>query len=273
MPLVMVVEQKSNPKASSDSPKHFVMSLFITSLSLSLSLSLQVYTQYCQTPCYCPWLPPHCPPGSPLVLDGCGCCHICARRLGEPCNHLHVCDKSQGLVCDYSAASVRRGGICNYEEGDDDSCEVNGKIYQDGEVFQPSCKIQCRCSGGGFTCVPLCNEDVRLPTPDCPYPRRVEIPGKCCQEWICERQDRQILQDNVAAQRLPGMASITLPSRCEEWSTEWSACSTSCGIGISTRVSNVNPYCRLEMQRRLCSVRPCQGFMGITSMRGRRNRL
>lgn len=84
------------------------------------------------------------------------------------------------------------------EESDQDSCEVNGKIYQDGEVFQPSCKLQCRCSGGGFICVPLCSEDVRLPTPDCPYPRRVEIPGKCCQEWICDREPRQILQDNLA---------------------------------------------------------------------------
>ncbi|KAH0619113.1 hypothetical protein JD844_018793 [Phrynosoma platyrhinos] len=168
------------------------------------------------------------------------------------------------------------------EEGDDDNCELNGRIYQDGEVFQPSCKLQCRCSGGGFTCVPLCSEDVRLPTPDCPYPRHVTIPGKCCQEWICERQERQLLQDSMAAlkcapltflifppcsaQRLPGIASMAFPSPCEEWSTEWSACSTSCGIGISIRVSNQNPYCRLETQRRLCILGPCQSLMGIPNM-------
>ncbi|XP_063153194.1 CCN family member 5 isoform X2 [Candoia aspera] len=234
-----------------------------------LCLLSKVDPQHCQTPCYCPWLPPRCPPGSPLVLDGCGCCNICARRLGEPCNYLNVCDQNQGLICDYSNAPTRRAGTCNYEEDGQDSCEVNGKIYQEGEVFQPSCKVQCRCSGGGFICIPLCSEDVRLPTPDCPYPRRVEIPGKCCQEWICEREPRQILQDNMAA-RLPGIA---YPFLCEDWSTEWSACSTTCGIGISTRVSNKNPYCRLESQRRLCILGPCPAIRGIPSMSGRGSRL
>uniref|UniRef100_G1KT93 CCN family member 5 n=1 Tax=Anolis carolinensis TaxID=28377 RepID=G1KT93_ANOCA len=244
------------------------LSILFLFLPPSLPPCLQVYTQRCQTPCYCPWLPPRCPPGSPLVLDGCGCCNVCARRLGEPCNFLHVCDQSQGLICDYSAASMGRGGICNYEEGDDDNCEVNGKIYRDGEVFQPNCKVQCRCSGGGFTCVPLCSEDVRLPTPDCPHPRRVEIPGKCCQEWICERQERRLLQDAMAgnASILPGTVSMAFPGACEEWSTEWSACSTSCGVGMSVRVSNQNPYCRLETQRRLCILGPCQDLMGIHNM-------
>lgn len=72
---------------------------------------------------------------------------------------------------------------------------MNGRVYRDGEVFQPSCKLQCRCLDGGFTCVPLCQEDVRLPTPDCPYPRHVEVPGKCCPEWICEARDQHLLRD------------------------------------------------------------------------------
>uniref|UniRef100_A0A8C8RLD1 CCN family member 5 n=1 Tax=Pelusios castaneus TaxID=367368 RepID=A0A8C8RLD1_9SAUR len=218
-------------------------------------LPQQVCAQLCRTPCYCPWIPPHCPPSSPLVLDGCGCCRICARRLGEPCNRINVCDRSQGLICDYTDAHLGRGGTCNFEEGDD-SCEVNGKVYQDGEVFQPSCKIQCRCSGGSFTCVPLCSEDVRLPTPDCPHPKRVEVPGKCCQEWICERQNGHFLQDAMPGK--PQRALVHFSSLCEEWSTEWSACSATCGMGISTRVSNQNRYCRLETQRRLCILRPCQ---------------
>lgn len=80
---------------------------------------------------------------------------------------------------------------------------MNGRLYRDGEVFQPSCKIQCHCLDGGFTCIPLCQEDVRLPTPDCPYPRRVEIPGKCCPEWICEAQDQHLLRD-ARAGRMQG---------------------------------------------------------------------
>uniref|UniRef100_A0A8C9F9D8 Cellular communication network factor 5 n=1 Tax=Pavo cristatus TaxID=9049 RepID=A0A8C9F9D8_PAVCR len=203
----------------------------------------QVCSQLCRRPCYCSPVLPRCPRGSPLVLDGCGCCRVCARRLGEPCDFLHVCDRSQGLICDYSSGT---GGTCNYDE---EGCEVNGRLYRDGEVFQPSCKLQCRCLDGGFTCVPLCQEDVRLPTPDCPYPRRVDIPGKCCPEWVCEAGERHLLQSAGAAP--------AVPYACQPWGTEWSACSATCGVGFSTRVSNQNRYCRLETQRRLCVLRPC----------------
>ncbi|KAF2979381.1 hypothetical protein EK904_005622, partial [Melospiza melodia maxima] len=79
------------------------------------ALPPQVCAQLCRRPCYCPWVPPHCPRGSPLVLDGCGCCKVCARRLGEPCDFLHVCDQSQGLVCDYSSAPAGTAGTCNCE--------------------------------------------------------------------------------------------------------------------------------------------------------------
>ncbi|XP_054029496.1 CCN family member 5 [Dryobates pubescens] len=234
-----------------------------------LCIFCKVCAQLCRRPCYCPWVPPRCPRGSPLVLDGCGCCKICARRLGEPCDFLHICDQSQGLICDYSTASAGTGATCNFEDSEE-GCEVNGRVYRDGEVFQPSCKLQCRCLDGGFTCVPLCQEDVRLPTPDCPYPRRVEIPGKCCPEWICEARDQHLRRDALAA---PGAPSSLLPYPCQEWSTEWSACSVTCGMGFSTRVSNQNRYCRLETQRRLCMARPCPALPAAFPVRGRGDRL
>uniref|UniRef100_A0A667FPS3 Cellular communication network factor 5 n=1 Tax=Lynx canadensis TaxID=61383 RepID=A0A667FPS3_LYNCA len=151
-----------------------------------LCLLSKVCAQLCPTPCVCPWPPPRCPPGAPLVLDGCNCCRVCARRLGEPCDHLHVCDPSQGLICQPRAGPGGRGAVCLWGE-DDGSCEVNGRVYRDGETFQPHCRVRCHCEDGGFTCVPLCSEDVRLPSWDCPYPRRVEVPGKCCPEWVCDQ--------------------------------------------------------------------------------------
>ena len=45
---------------------------------------------------------------------------------------------------------------------------------------------------------------------------------------------------------------------CLVQTTEWSACSKTCGLGISTRVTNDNRECRLEKQTRLCMVRPCE---------------
>lgn len=52
----------------------------------------------------------------------------------------------------------------------------------------------------------------------------------------------------------------SLSLNCIHQSTEWSACSHTCGLGISTRVSNQNEACRLEQQIRLCQIRPCQAL-------------
>uniref|UniRef100_A0A493T2T4 CCN family member 5 n=1 Tax=Anas platyrhynchos platyrhynchos TaxID=8840 RepID=A0A493T2T4_ANAPP len=177
----------------------------------------------------------------------------------KPAPTLHLCP-SQPLATLFTpppspltiTLSLTGSGAVVAVEDVEEGCEVNGRVYRDGEVFQPSCKLQCRCLDGGFTCVPLCQEDVRLPTPDCPHPRRVDIPGKCCPEWVCEAGER--LQDARAA---PAAASPAVPYLCQPWGTEWSACSATCGVGISTRVSNQNRFCRLETQRRLCMARPC----------------
>ncbi|XP_069058056.1 CCN family member 5 [Pleurodeles waltl] len=223
-----------------------------------LCILSKVCAQLCREQCYCPWVPPRCAPGVPLVLDGCGCCRICARQYGEACNQVYVCHHEQGLFCDYSAGYMGKGGLCNDEE--DGNCEIDGKTYKNGEVFQPTCKMQCVCSDGGVTCTPLCSDNIQLPTSECPSPRRVQLPGKCCDQWICDQQQNRITNDAQSVYRQLEVAPQTLFYKCEEWSSEWSACSTSCGIGISLRVSNTNPHCRLETQSRLCIVRPCHEY-------------
>ncbi|ELK38131.1 PREDICTED: WNT1-inducible-signaling pathway protein 1 [Myotis davidii] len=44
---------------------------------------------------------------------------------------------------------------------------------------------------------------------------------------------------------------------CIAHTSPWSPCSTSCGLGISTRVSNANARCWPEQESRLCALRPC----------------
>lgn len=59
-----------------------------------------------------------------------------------------------------------------------------------------------------------------------------------------------------------------LQENCLVQTTEWSACSKSCGMGISARVTNDNPQCRLEKETRLCMVRPCDFPMEKTKVLG-----
>ena len=47
-------------------------------------------------------------------------------------------------------------------------------------------------------------------------------------------------------------------SSCRLEATDWSECSTSCGTGLSTRLSNYNAGCRMQLEVRLCNIRPCQ---------------
>ncbi|KAM6314136.1 CCN family member 2-like [Podargus strigoides] len=217
-----------------------------------------VEPQACTYPCQCPSQPLQCPAGTSHVLDACGCCKVCARQLGELCSPQKPCDHHKGLYCDFS--KIHRGsGICLAHEGA--TCDLLGKIYHNGESFQPTCKLQCICMDGAIGCIPLCSEDLRLPSPECPNPRRVKFRNKCCEEWICEEGSEENRFETAMAVFREDPAHKPelndLQENCLVQTTEWSACSKSCGMGISARVTNDNPQCRLEKETRLCMVRPC----------------
>lgn len=212
-------------------------------------------------PAPCPKTPPVCAPGVRAVLDDCSCCLVCARQRGESCSELRPCEESRGLFCDRGADPSAQTGICMAVEGD--NCVFDGVIYRSGETFQPSCKYQCTCADGQIGCVPRCEEDLLLPQPDCPAPRKVEVPGECCEKWVCDSSEKEALGDLHAlpayrTEATLGVAVSDSNINCIEQTTEWSACSRSCGMGLSARVTNRNAECEMVKQTRLCMVRPCE---------------
>ncbi|XP_026188595.1 CCN family member 5 isoform X2 [Mastacembelus armatus] len=243
-----------------------LLSDYVIAVAVLLCMATQVLCQLCDRPCLCRDPSTECPAGVPLVLDGCRCCWVCARQRGESCTEMFPCNSQKGLQCDYSASFPGNPGECVSKE--DLGCEINGITYHEGQSFYLSCDTYCHCRGGGLSCVPACPLTGRLPTPDCPNPQFIRLPGKCCKEWVCENLKNTVIQDAITARnpvRLwPGLArdhplnKLVPPApTCVEQSTQWSACSQSCGAGISTRVSNQNPACKPQVETRLCKVRPC----------------
>ncbi|XP_075409838.1 CCN family member 2-like [Tenrec ecaudatus] len=222
----------------------------------------------CSGPCRCVLEEaPTCPVGMTLVKDGCGCCPMCTKQLGDVCTKRDVCDERKDLYCTFDLPTEPNIGVCRAKEGA--SCSVEGKEHTDGETFQRGCRGMCTCRSGEVSCEPLCPPSIRLPSPDCPFPQLVKIPGKCCEEWVCDEpkddtMSRSALADFVcfvlmAYQREEAVTPEprTLQRNCQVQTTEWGACSNTCSLGISTRYTNDNAECREEQQTRLCFLRPC----------------
>ncbi|XP_028679105.1 CCN family member 1-like [Erpetoichthys calabaricus] len=247
---------------------------------------LSMVQSACPSQCKCPAEPVRCPPGVSAVPDGCGCCKVCARQLNEDCGPQQPCDHHKGLECNFGADHRSNRGICRAKlEGR--TCEYNSRIYQNGENFQPNCKHQCTCIDGAVGCVPLCPTEFPLVSASCPHPRLVKVPGQCCEKFICDKEPKKPYKGmhnsgvpyyghsnelydfgktqgykHMAAWR-PLLSGRSLQKKCILQTTDWSQCSRSCGMGVSTRITNDNTQCKLVKETRLCNIRPCyQAYVG-----------
>ncbi|KAG7490625.1 CYR61-like [Solea senegalensis] len=246
----------------------------------------------CPAECSCAPLPPLCPLGVSWVTDECGCCRVCARQFNEDCSAAEPCDHIKGLHCHLGVGGDPERGLCRAET-QGLPCDFSGQVFQHGEDFQPNCQHQCTCMDGVVGCMPLCPQHVLLPARHCLWPRLTQPEGGCCEQWVCEddnhiseepdemtqtsQQDSQHLPNHISAllQTKPRHPALTrgttfrdmvsfpvseVPHKpiCFPQTTEWTECSTTCGMGISSRVTNRNSDCRLARETRLCRIQHCE---------------
>lgn len=130
----------------------------------------QAAGQECSSQCSCPSTPPQCPPGVSLVLDGCGCCRVCAKQMGELCTEKDLCDPHKGLYCDFGAPINRRIGVCTGE-----SWKMN--------TFSLLCIVTAACLKR-----PRCTN--RIVTFPLSFPPQLEMEPPVCSEAWCTRAER-----------------------------------------------------------------------------------
>ncbi|KAM9547222.1 cellular communication network factor 1, like 2 [Salvelinus alpinus] len=266
----------------------------VSTLFVLLSSAAVMVVSDCPTQCSCGPSQPSCPAGISWVTDACGCCKVCARQFNQDCSPSQPCDHIKGLHCHLGAGGDPERGLCR-AEAQGRPCEFNGRVYQHGEDFQPSCQHQCSCMDGVVGCMPLCPQQVPLPDWRCSQPRLARPRGHCCEEWVCDDKNNisedpeeppqaalpdpqplpnhinnQLQAQALAQPRYQASTGVTfrelvslprsqvlLSARCFPQTTDWTECSTTCGMGISSRVTNNNAECRLVRETRLCQVRQC----------------
>ncbi|KAI8778853.1 CCN family member 2, partial [Biomphalaria glabrata] len=86
---------------------------------------------FCQYPCQCPNEEFMCENGVQLVKDGCSCCMMCPRQLGDLCSKKDKCDVTKGLYCDNKNENTT--GICRGKSRDGVLVERESRLLIWGE--------------------------------------------------------------------------------------------------------------------------------------------
>ncbi|XP_007569620.1 protein CYR61-like isoform X1 [Poecilia formosa] len=273
---------------------------FLTYVTLITAVAMTQVSASCPAVCECPVQPPACPPGVSAVPDSCGCCKVCAAQLNEDCSHMKPCDHHKGLECNYGNDVTVAWGVCRAKsEGRtceyNNRIYQNGEIFHAGCKHQCSCidgAVGCTslCSNKlpaaspscpfprlvripGRCCFSVdCNKDTWLLPPKHQIPPlQQHLPRPRYHAVTQGAQNEVILDDGITHVKTNGWENrqgykhmpvwgAMKEKKCPVQTTEWSQCSRSCGMGISSRITNENLQCKLEKETRICTIRPCRSL-------------
>ncbi|BFZ05546.1 hypothetical protein BsWGS_08585 [Bradybaena similaris] len=230
--------------------------------------------QFCRYPCQCPE-DLACHDGVGIIKDGCGCCYMCARQRGDLCSVRDLCDQAKGLYCDSRDSNSM--GVCKGKERN--PCIVNGVMYNDGEKFQPECSQLCTCQNGFYGCVNTCPQEQHKPSElTCHEPTLRQVKDNCCKEWTCQKMEASgasvlantgLESDNLVHHNVSYHVSTLMPPEessslaekpyqsCDKKTTDWTPCTRSCDVGVSTRIVVDPVSCNIYQELQLCYLRPC----------------
>ncbi|KAF3851705.1 hypothetical protein F7725_013477 [Dissostichus mawsoni] len=253
----------------------------------------------CPAQCSCPPLPQPCPAGISWVSDRCGCCKVCARQFNEDCSATQPCDHIKGLRCHLGAGGDPRGGcverrprVCpvssgagctSMEKTSSPAASTSAPAWTGWWAACPSappgaavylalCATPAGQHGEGCCrsgCVTTTTTSMRSQRADTHLPaRQPAAPNHISallqaplQPWHRAATGRAKFREMVS---FP-MSEVLPQSSCFPQTTEWTECSTTCGMGISSRVTNENQDCQLVRESRLCQVRQCEPQLPVAS--------
>ncbi|XP_038146329.1 CCN family member 1 [Cyprinodon tularosa] len=225
-------------------------------------------------------------------------------NYGNDVGHTHgICRaKAEGRSCEYNGRIYQNGE--NFRAGCKHQCTcIDGAVGcmslcpSHVPLASPSCpapklvKVPGQCCLSidchkGTTVVPPAHRRPKPPTyrpyPFIPYPgyqyaKPYQKPYRNLYPYKPKKEKgtmgNELLEVQGTWDKPRGNKDLTVWSKlgdqCVVQTTSWSQCSRTCGMGVSSRVTNDNARCKLVKETRLCNIRPCSS-MSIPVKRGRK---
>ncbi|KAM6904444.1 CCN family member 1 [Xenentodon cancila] len=231
----------------------------------------------------------------------------CDHHKGLECNYGNdvgrthgICRaKAEGRSCEYNSRMYQNGE--NFRAGCKHQCTcIDGAVGcvslcpSNLPLASPSCpaphlvKVPGQCCLSvechkGTNAVTPGHEQLPLPAypfipyPAYPYPRPYPKLYRKLYPYKPKKEKgtlgNELLEVGHKWEKPRGNKHLTgwsqVRDQCVVQTTSWSQCSRSCGMGVSSRVTNDNARCKLIKETRLCNIRPCSS-MSLPVKKGRK---